>query len=208
MARSRTPAAAGRTAAVGDTSGAAGPRPAHRGVPISAFAAGALVVAAVLAGPIGNTQAIATPVMLEVMHEVNGVAWRIEHKIPPQRVALKVVGPDNRVRRQVTFGVAYALRADGYWPKIAKGWSIQLGDRYFYPGQRKERIPLAEVWVKPSTLAVNVMKHPPPGTWAGLASWQPLTCPEIGEHFSAKAQDTWRSQLPNYGAIAMDHAVQ
>jgi hypothetical protein len=168
MARARTPAAAGGTAAVGDTSGAAGPGPAYRGVPISAFAAGALVVAAVLAGPIGNTQAIATPVMLEVMHEVNGVAGRIEHKIPPQRVALKVVGPDNRVRRQVTFGVAYALRAEGYWPKIAKGWSIQLGDRYFYPGQRKERIPLAEVWVKPSTLAVKVMKHPPPGTWAGL----------------------------------------
>lgn len=208
MGRAPTPAAADGTTAGGTTTSAAGPRLAYRGMPISAFAAGALVVAAALAGPIGNTEAIATPVMLEVMHEVNGVAGRIEHKIPPQRVALKVVAPDNRIRRQLTFGVAYALRADGYLPKIAQGWSIQLGDSYWYPGQRKERIPLAEVWVKPSTLAVKVMRHPPPGTWAGLASFQPLTWPESGEYFSAKPHDAWSSQLPNYGAIAMEHAVQ
>jgi len=178
MGRARTPADAGGTTTGGTTTGgttisAAGPGLAYPGMPISAFVAGALVVSAILAGPIGNAGAIATPVMLEVMHEVGGVAEQIEHKIPPQRVALKVVTPDNHIRRQLTFGIAYALRADGYWPKISKSWSIQLGDRYWYQGERKERIPLAEVWVKPSTLAVKVMKHPPPGTWAGLASSQP-----------------------------------
>src|SRR5216683_7174387 len=149
IARARTRVIAGGTTAGGTTISAAGPGLAYRGMPISAFVAGALVVAAILAGPIGNTEAIATPVMLMVMHEVGGVAGRIEHKIPPQQVALKVVASDNRYRRQLTFGVAYALRADGYWPKVSKSWSIQLGDGYWFQGERLERIPLAEVSVKP-----------------------------------------------------------
>jgi len=170
MARARTRVIAGGTTAGGTTISAACRGLAYRGMPISAFVAGALVVAAILAGPIGNTETIATP----AMHEVGGVARRIEHKIPPQQVALKVVAPDNRYRRQLTFGVAYALRADGYRPKIAQGWSIQLGDGYWYQGERLERIPLAEVSVKSGTLAVKVMKHPPPGTWAGR--------PRLGSH--------------------------
>ena len=165
MARIR--GAGSGTTACGTTLSAAGPGLAYRPGLISAFAAAAVGVAAILAGPIGNTGPIATPVMLEVMHEVGGVARQIERKIPPQQVALKVVAPDNRYRRQLTFGVAYALRADGYLPKVSKGWSIQLGDRYWYQGERRERIPLTVVSVKPRTLAVKVMKHPPPGTWAG-----------------------------------------
>src|SRR5216683_1050061 len=149
IARARTRVIAGGTTAGGTTISAAGQGLAHRSGLISAFVAGALVVAAILAGPIGNTEAIATPVMLMVMHEVGGVAGRIEHKIPPQQVALKVVASDNRYRRQLTFGVAYALRADGYWPKVSKSWSIQLGDGYWFQGERLERIPLAEVSVKP-----------------------------------------------------------
>ncbi len=182
MASARTRSTVGETSASETTAGeaiageattggtivsTAGPGLAYSGVPISAFAAGALVVAAILAGPIANTQPIGTPVMLKAMHEVGDVAARIEHEIPPQRVALKVVATDNRYRRQLTFGVAYALRADGYRPKISKSWSAQLGKIYRYPGQRKERIPLAEVSARPRALAVEVMKHPPPGTWAG-----------------------------------------
>jgi hypothetical protein len=167
MARARTRVIARGTSAGGTTISAACRGLAYRGMPISAFVAGALVVAAILAGPIGNTEAIGTPVMLEVMHEVGPVAWRIERKIPPQQVALKVVAPDNRYRRQLTFGVAYALRADGYWPKVAQGWSMQLGDGYWYQGERRERIPLTVVSVRRRMLAVKVMKHPPPGIWAG-----------------------------------------
>ena len=163
IARARTRVIAGGTTAGGTTISAAGQGLAHRSGLISAFVAGALVVAAILAGPIGNTEAIATP----AMHEVGGVARQIEHMIPPQQVALKVVASDNRYRRQLTFGVAYALRAEGYWPKISKGWAIQLGDGYWYQGERLERIPLAEVSVKHGTLTVKVMNHPPPGTWAG-----------------------------------------
>jgi hypothetical protein len=103
---------------------------------------------------------------LEVMHEVAGVTARIEHKIPPRRIALKVVTRDNRYRRQLTFGVAYALRADGYLPEVAKGWSQQLGDIYWYQGERIDPLPLALVSVRP-TLTVTVMRHPPPGVWAG-----------------------------------------
>ena len=163
MGMARTRGAGSGTTAGGTRLSAAGQGLAYRGGLISAFVAGALVVAAILAGPIGNTEAIATP----VMHEVGGVARRIEHRIPPQQIALKVVAPDNRYRRQLTFGVAYALRAEGYWPKISKGWAIQLGDGYWYQGERLERIPLAEVSVKHGMLTVRVMKHPPPGTWAG-----------------------------------------
>ena len=176
MARARTRATARETTAgettarettAGTAVGAAGRERTYRGMPVSAFAAGALVVAAILAGPIGNTQAIATPLMLRVMHEVGGVAWRIEHRIPPQRIALKVVAPNNRYRRQLTLGVAYALHADGYWPKVSKGWAAQLGHGYWYQGERREPLPLAEVSVTQRTIAVKVMKHPPRGTWAG-----------------------------------------
>jgi len=165
-AKAGTGAIAGSTAADGTTIGAAAQGLAYRGVPVSVFAAAALVVAAILAGPIGNKQPIGTPVQLEVMHEVSGITARIEHKIPPRRIALKVLTRDNRYRRQLTFGVAYALRADGYLPEVAKGWSQQLGDLYWYQGERIEPLPLALVSVRP-TLTVTVMRHPPPGVWAG-----------------------------------------
>jgi hypothetical protein len=174
MTKVRTRTATGWTTAGGITAGGttpsvAGNALAYRSGLISACVAGALVVAAILAGPIGNTQAPATPLMLTVMKNVGGVAGRIEHKIPPQQVALKVVAPGNRYRRQLTLGVAYALRAKGYWPKVSKGWAIQLGDGYWYEGERRERIPLAVVSVKRSTVAVTVMRHPPPGIWAGTS---------------------------------------
>ena len=159
--------AEGGTAEGGTVISGAGARLMYRGVPISALMAGALVVAAILAGPIANTEPIGTRVMLQVMREVGRVAGRIEHKIPPQKVAVKVIAPDNRYRRQLTFGVAYALRAAGYSPKVSEGWSVQLGDGYGYPGERKERIPLTVVSVEHNTLAVKVMRHPPPGVWAG-----------------------------------------
>ena len=171
MARARTQVIAGGTDAGGPDAGgtavsAAGQGLAYRGVPISAFAAGALLVVAILAGPIGNTEAIGTPVMLKVMHEVGRIAARIERKIPPQQVAFRVVAHDNRYRRQLTFGVAYALRADGYSPKISEAWSVQLGGGYGYPGERIEPLPLAEVSVQPGTVTVKVMKHPRLGIWA------------------------------------------
>src|SRR5258706_330627 len=123
MARARTRVIAGGTTAGGTTISAAGQGLAHPGGLISGFASGALVVAAILAGPIGNTEAIGTPVMLEVMHDVGVAAGRIEREIPPQQVALKVVAPDNRYPRQLTLCVAYALRAAGVWPEVAKRWA-------------------------------------------------------------------------------------
>ena len=139
----------------------AGPGLAYRRGLVSTIAAGGLVVAAILAGPIGNSEAPAAPRTMAAMKKVDRVTQRIENKIPPQPVALKVVAANNRYRRQLTLGVAYALRADGYWPMVSKGWGLQLGDGYWFRG---EHIPLAEVWM--SRLFVKVMKHPPPGTWA------------------------------------------
>src|SRR5258706_359947 len=129
---------------------------AYRGGLVSAIAAGGLVVAAILAGPIGNTEALAELVTMTTMKKVDCVTERIEHKIPPQQVALKVVAANNRYRRQLTLGVAYALRADGYWPMVSEGWGLQLGDGYSFRG---EQIPLAEVWMR--TLFVKVVKRPP-----------------------------------------------
>jgi hypothetical protein len=156
MGRART-----RTTRGGTTLSTASAGLVYRGWPVSAFAASALGVAAILAGPIGNTEAPADRLMMAVMKQVDGVTERIEHKIPPEQVALKVVAANNHYRRQLTLGVAYALRADGYWPMVSKGWGLQLGEGYWFRG---EPIPLAEVWVR--TLFVKVMKHPPPGTWA------------------------------------------
>ncbi len=135
---------------------AAAPGLAYRGGLVSAIAAGGLVVAAILAGPIGNTEALAELVTMTTMKKVDCVTERIEHKIPPQQVALKVVAANNRYRRQLTLGVAYALRADGYWPMVSEGWGLQLGDGYSFRG---EQIPLAEVWMR--TLFVKVVKRPP-----------------------------------------------
>src|SRR5262249_42107572 len=111
---------------------------------ISAIAAGGLLAAAILAGPIGNNEALADQVTVAAMKEVDRVTEQIEHRIRPQQIALKIVSTNNRFRRQLTYAVAYALRADGFQPMVAKGLARQLGDGYWYRG---EEIPLAEAWV-------------------------------------------------------------
>src|SRR5260370_42289651 len=95
MARARTRVIAGGTTAGGTTISAAGQGLAHRGGLISAFVSGALVVAAILAGPIGNTEAIGTPVMLGGMHDGGGAVGRVQREVPPQQGTPQGGGPAN-----------------------------------------------------------------------------------------------------------------
>ena len=53
----------------------------------------------------------------------------IKRKVPPGRIALTVVTPNGDSLRQVTMGLAYALRTTGYTPQISR-WAFQLGPAY------------------------------------------------------------------------------
>jgi len=62
----------------------------------------------------------------------------IKRKVRAGRIALTVVAPNDSSRRQITMGLAYALRTAGYTPQISRG-AFQLGPAYSddnHPGQR------------------------------------------------------------------------
>ena len=69
--------------------------------------------------------------------EVNAtlVATRdIEHLLPGQRLKLRVLR-DGAYERDVTLGVAWALRADGYEPAVDRRAARYLGPRYLFAGR-------------------------------------------------------------------------
>ena len=59
-------------------------------------------------------------------------------------------------RRQLTFGIAYALRTAGYLPEISPGLGVQLGSRYVYRGKP---MPLVTVFAH-SGFSADVVKRP------------------------------------------------
>jgi len=54
---------------------------------------------------------------------------QIEREVSPGRITLMVVAPNTSYRRQVTMGLAYALRTVGYTPQIST-WAFQIGPAY------------------------------------------------------------------------------
>ena len=59
----------------------------------------------------------------------------IEQLLPPQHMNLSVATSGGVYQRQVTLGVAWALRAEGYWPAVNHRAARYLGPRYLFAGR-------------------------------------------------------------------------
>jgi hypothetical protein len=117
---------------------------------IVAVAAVALIGLAVLTG----VAIVRSPIsQYSSMGVVSAASQQIEHKISGRRIMLTVVAPDNPSRRQVTFGLAYALRAAGYHPEIRTIWGLQLGPFYVFHGQPMTHV---TVWMRDSDSVSSV----------------------------------------------------
>jgi hypothetical protein len=101
--------------------------------PIIGFSAVAIIGLASFAGvEIVNSPIFQSP----AMRAVGAASQQIERDIPSRRIMLSVIAPDDRSRRQLTLGLAYALRAVGYRPEIGVGfWALQLGSIYIFRGK-------------------------------------------------------------------------
>jgi hypothetical protein len=69
-----------------------------------------------------------------------------------------VVAESNQDRRQVTFGLMYALNAVGYRPEISTKWALQLGSRYEFHGQPLTHVTVLVRGAKDSHLSVHVSR--------------------------------------------------
>jgi hypothetical protein len=87
---------------------------------------------------------------------VGFASGQIERAVPSQPIALAVKSSVPSYRRQLTFGIAYALRAAGYLPEIRPGLGVQLGPRYVYRGKP---MPLVTVFAR-SGFSADVAKRP------------------------------------------------
>jgi hypothetical protein len=87
---------------------------------------------------------------------VGFASGQIERAVPRQPIALAVKSPVSSYRRQLTFGIAYALRTAGYQPEITPGLGVQLGPRYVYRGKP---MPLVTVFAR-SGFSADVAKRP------------------------------------------------
>jgi hypothetical protein len=80
-------------------------------------------------------------------------AGYIERTVPRGRIALTARTPGVGYRRNVTFGVAWALRADGYEPVMNHSAARFLGPRYRYAGRP---MPLVIVALRQQGIAIQV----------------------------------------------------
>jgi hypothetical protein len=102
-------------------------------VPAMTIASVAVIgLAALVATEIGST-AISQS---WAVRAVTAATQRIEPSVPRRQLALSVLAPTNPYRRQVTFGLVYALRTLGYGPEISqRWWAQQLGRLYLFRGR-------------------------------------------------------------------------
>jgi len=146
-------AAASTATASATTASAAGKPPAPAApwaTRIAAVSAIVLIGLAVLAG----VAIVRSPIsQYSSMGVVRAASQQIEHKISGRRIMLTVVAPDNPSRRQVTFGLAYALHAAGYHPEIRTIWGLQLGPFYVFHGQPMTHV---TVWMRDSSSVSSV----------------------------------------------------
>jgi hypothetical protein len=72
---------------------------------------------------------------IKAMRAVGIAAQRIERALPHRQLALSVRAATDPERRQVTYGLVYALRTAGYRPEISsRPWALQLGHAYLFRG--------------------------------------------------------------------------
>jgi hypothetical protein len=100
-----------------------------------------------------------------VMKAVAPASRQIQREVPSQPIFLTVQAPNEHLRRQLTLGLAYALRTKGYRPEISSRWASELGSMYGFKGRM---IPIAAVHFGSKTLTVRVVKHPKPQWWRGI----------------------------------------
>ena len=67
-------------------------------------------------------------------------AGAITRRLPAQQVALTVVAPSKMYGRQVTLGLAYLLRSDGFAPEITPSLAFQIAHAYYYRGSAIARV--------------------------------------------------------------------
>ena len=79
-------------------------------------------------------------------------AQHIERMLPRQRLELSVVS-DGSYERNVTLGVAWALRADGYEPAVNHRAARYLGPRYLFTGRP---MPHVTVVMRPQGIVVRL----------------------------------------------------
>jgi hypothetical protein len=93
------------------------------------------------------------------MRAVGVASQQIERDISSRQIMLSVIAPDNRSRRQVAFGLAYALHAVGYLPEIKVGfWALQLGSIYIFRGKPMPHVTVLMRGSDLSGLSVDVTK--------------------------------------------------
>ena len=102
--------------------------------PISVVLAASLGVWA--AAHIGGALANQRPARRAIV----SAAGAITRRLPAQRVALTVVAPGKMYGRQVTLGLAYLLRSEGFAPEITPTLAFQIAPAYYYRGSAIARV--------------------------------------------------------------------
>lgn len=136
-ARDRVPARSGqrrKPVSAGKPGGAMRSRLLRLAGPISVVLAASLGVWA--ATHIGGALANQRPARREIV----SAAGAITRRLPAQRVALTVVAPGKMYGRQVTLGLAYLLRSDGFAPEITPALAFQIAPAYYYRGSAIVRV--------------------------------------------------------------------
>jgi hypothetical protein len=150
--RARRPAAA-----AGDGTAAAAPRPttARWAAPALGLTAVAFVALAALVGlEVGHAGVSQSP----AMRAVGTVFPQIEHAVSRRPLALSVIAESNQDRRQVTFGLMYALNSAGYRPEISNKWALQLGSIYEFHGKPMTHVTVLVRGAKDGHLSVQVSR--------------------------------------------------
>jgi len=134
------------TASAATASAAGEPRAAAAPWATRIVAASAVVLIGVAA--FAGVAIVRSPIsQFSSMGVVGAASQQIEHKISSRKIMLTVVAPTNPTRRQVTFGLAYALHAAGYHPQIRTIWGMQLGPFYVFHGLPMTHV---TVWMRDS----------------------------------------------------------
>jgi hypothetical protein len=119
-------------------------------------ASGLAIVVIGTASGLAMSQARARQTMIggAVSYAVRVASEKVRATLPPQPVALVILGRDRHYRRQLTFGLAYALETMGYVPKAEQKYAWQLGTVFTYRGQRM------------ATVTVHMHRNRP--LWVGI----------------------------------------